>query len=400
MSELMSALDGLAADDLASLSDREKLDRTAFLLAAQNRIGAELARCVRSAEVTRSAEDDGAKTMQSWLRGHCRLSPGEAHRVVYRGRALEQLPAVAAGFADGTITAEQVTVAARIARPEHVTAAAAQNIDLASIDAVLAEVARTREYADLGIVVERYLALLDPDGPKPDPTEKRAFWMTRHSDGSRTFGGELDAFGGDKLETALESIVQANRPEGDRRSRSQQQSDALVQLADLALGFEQLPVHRGSKPHAVMTIPAADLFDPAVTHGLGRLGYGSWLSAEQARHASCDADLTPIILDEHGVPLAMGRTRRLFPPHIRRALVLRDEHCIFAGCFAPHYWCDAHHVQHWIDGGDTDLDNSALLCERHHTKVHHGFTIERDPHGRWHTYRPDSTEILLQPLLV
>jgi hypothetical protein len=400
VSELMSALDGLAAEDLTSLTDREKLDRAAFLVAVSNRIGAELARSVRSAEVTQSAEDDGMKTMQSWLRGHCRLSPGEAHRVVHRGRALDQLPAVAAGFAAGAITAEQVTVAARIARPEHVSAAVAQDIDLAFIDGALAEVAMTRQHTDLGTVVEHYLACLDPDGPEPDPTEKRSFWITRHSDGSRTFGGELDAVGGEKLETALESLVQANRPEGDQRARPQQLGDAVVQLADLALGFEQLPVHRGSKPHLLVTIPGSDLFDPAVVHGLGRLGYGSWLSAEQARHASCDADVTPVIVDEHGVPLRMGRTKRLFPPHIRRALVLRDEHCIFAGCYAPHYWCDGHHVEHWIDGGETDLDNSALLCERHHTKVHHGFTIQRDPQGRWHTYRPDGTEILIHPLLV
>jgi hypothetical protein len=26
--------------------------------------------------------------------------------------------------------------------------------------------------------------------------------------------------------------------------------------------------------------------------------------------------------------------------------------------------------RHWIDGGASDLDNAALLCERHHTIVH------------------------------
>ena len=72
----------------------------------------------------------------------------------------------------------------------------------------------------------------------------------------------------------------------------------------------------------------------------------------------------------------------------------------FAGCHAPTWWCDAHHLLHWIDGGDTSESNGALLCERHHTKVHHGFTIERQPDGRWHTYRPDGTEILMpEPLL-
>ena len=43
----------------------------------------------------------------------------------------------------------------------------------------------------------------------------------------------------------------------------------------------------------------------------------------------------------------------------------------------------------------TSLENSALLCERHHTQAHHGFTVERDAAARWHAYRPDGTEILV-----
>ncbi|MCF6735346.1 endonuclease, partial [Blastococcus sp. KM273129] len=38
-----------------------------------------------------------------------------------------------------------------------------------------------------------------------------------------------------------------------------------------------------------------------------------------------------------------------------------------------------------------------LLCERHHTKVHHGFRVERRPDGRWRTWRPDGTELLVLP---
>ena len=53
----------------------------------------------------------------------------------------------------------------------------------------------------------------------------------------------------------------------------------------------------------------------------------------------------------------------------------------------------------WIHGGETSLENSALLCERHHTKVHHGFRVERQPDGRWRTRRPDGTEIRTGPHL-
>jgi hypothetical protein len=107
------------------------------------------------------------------------------------------------------------------------------------------------------------------------------------------------------------------------------------------------------------------------------------------------------VVDEHGMPLNMGRTKRVVPPHLRKAVELRDQACVFAGCGAPTYWCDVHHLVHWIAGRETSLENSALLCERHHTKVHHGFRVERHPGGRWRTYRPDDTEILIgTPLLV
>ena len=158
-----------------------------MLVAARNRLDAELARSVAAADVTGAPEQhDGIKTMQSWLRGHCRLSGAEADRVVQRGRALEQLPAVAAGFADGLITAEQVTVAAQVTRPDHITAAATQQVDLPQIDGALAQVAMTRPHADLGKVVAHYLACLAPDGPEPDPTEGRRLSIATWSDGTVT----------------------------------------------------------------------------------------------------------------------------------------------------------------------------------------------------------------------
>ena len=106
-----------------------------------------------------------------------------------------------------------------------------------------------------------------------------------------------------------------------------------------------------------------------------------------------------MVLGPDGLPLDVGRSKRVVPPHLRRAVELRDRHCVFAGCRAPTSWCDVHHLLEWINGGQTSLDNSALLCERHHTKAHHGFRIDRQPDGRWRTYRPDGTEILIHPPL-
>jgi hypothetical protein len=171
MGELSSALDALAAEDLHSLFAPALLDRTRMLLTIRNRVEAELARTVREAEVMQAAEHDGLKTMGSWLQGHGHLSATAASRLVATGRALAKLPAVATAFAEGAITAEGVTAIAPVTTPDRLASADAQDIDLAAVDTLLAEVALARPHAELRQVVHHYLACLDPDGPEPDPTE-------------------------------------------------------------------------------------------------------------------------------------------------------------------------------------------------------------------------------------
>ncbi|HET6392894.1 MAG TPA: DUF222 domain-containing protein [Blastococcus sp.] len=400
MGELQSALDALAVEDVGGLSPRQQLDGIREMLAARNRLDALVARWVRSAEVAQAPEDDGQKSMQSWLRGHGRLSPAVAGQVVRNGRALAQLPGLEAAFAAGAVTAEQVALIAPVVQPKRVAAALAKGIDLAEVDRILTAVAVEHQVDKVARAVQHYLSRLDPDGPEPDPTDERALTISTLSDGTVLVRGQLDAVGGEKFKAAIESVVQADRPKGDMRTRAQQQADGLVQLADNQLASGDLPVLRTEKPHVVVTIPAADLFDPATGPAAATTGFGSLVSAAKARMLACDASITPVTIDEHGMPLNLGRKRRVVPPHLRKAVELRDEACVFGGCGAPKYWCDVHHLQHWIFGGETSLENSALLCERHHTKVHHGFRVEREPDGRWRTFRPDDTEIVIgTPLL-
>jgi hypothetical protein len=382
------------------VSKAELLARTAELIAERNRVDAELAGIVREAELAQAPEHDGLRSMPSWLKGHGRLSGRAAKGVVRTGRVLEQLPAVAAGCAAGVISAEQVAVIAPVVAPEALELAAAQGVDVAGVDAALAEVASTQSYDVLRRAVRHYLARLDPDGPEPDPTEARSLRIVQHDDGSISVRGDLDAVGGERFQAALESILQATRPKGDPRTRAQMLADALVQLCDNQLASGDLPVLRRSKPQVVVTIGLADLLDPATGPAAATLGFGGVLSAARARWIACDATVTRIVLGPDGQPLDLGRSQRLVPEPLRKAVVERDEACVFTGCQAPHHWCDVHHLLEWALGGETSLENSGLLCERHHTQVHHGFRVERDTGGRWHTYRPDGTEILIhEPLL-
>jgi len=51
------------------------------------------------------------------------------------------------------------------------------------------------------------------------------------------------------------------------------------------------------------------------------------------------------------------RAARIVSGDLFRALVVRDRRCIVRGCRRRPSQCAGHHVEHWADGGCTDLDN-------------------------------------------
>ena len=57
--------------------------------------------------------------------------------------------------------------------------------------------------------------------------------------------------------------------------------------------------------------------------------------------------------------------------------MVRDGGCAFPGCLHTRF-LHAHHIKHWLHGGETRLDNLVLLCSFHHHLVHEGgWTISR-----------------------
>jgi hypothetical protein len=39
---------------------------------------------------------------------------------------------------------------------------------------------------------------------------------------------------------------------------------------------------------------------------------------------------------------------------------------------------------HWVDGGETSVDNTLMLCSRHHRLLHEdGYRLRRDFDGGW-----------------
>ena len=96
------------------------------------------------------------------------------------------------------------------------------------------------------------------------------------------------------------------------------------------------------------------------------------------------------------LPLDVGHSAEI-PAAIRRAVILRDQHCRWAGgCDQPASACEVHHVTHLADGGKTSVDGCALYCfYHHHVAIHQqGWTVTLHPDGTTTARSPDGTKIL------
>ena len=113
---------------------------------------------------------------------------------------------------------------------------------------------------------------------------------------------------------------------------------------------------------------------------------------------TCDAVVQPVLTDAKGEVLDVGRRHRVVPPRLRRALGLRDgEVCQFPGCGARAF-LEAHHLEPWLEGGETKIDNLALICRRHHRFLHQAkFSVELTSEGL--VFRNPSGKALALPEL-
>jgi hypothetical protein len=403
VSELRSLLDQFAALDLTGfdpgeLADAELLDGLPILQNTLNALTALQTRFTGTVDRRDATRVDGMVSTKTWLTGHCRVAGRDAAIQLRNAHRLPALPQLAAAYAAGEVTPAHVEVITAAVTPARIAVAEKNGIDLATTDAILTDAARKLGPEDTARAVRRWIAGIDPDGSLDEAAGRPRILRMAVSAGGRIYlSGHLDGVGGEYLHTALEAIMNGDRPVGDVRTHGQRMGDALVELARRALRAGDLPQVRGAAAQIRVVI---DWFALCAARGApgvagGELPFAGPICAETARRLACDAGVIAMFTDPAGLPLDVLRAHRTATAAIRQAIELRDGHCVFVGCTAPASWCEIHHVQHWAHGGPTSCDNGALLCERHHTAVHEGgFTIARDPGtATWHTYRPTGSEI-------
>ena len=95
------------------------------------------------------------------------------------------------------------------------------------------------------------------------------------------------------------------------------------------------------------------------------------------------------------LPLDIGYSDSI-PAHIRRAVLLRDKRCAWPRCGRPAVYCDVHHLRHKQDGGETSVENCALVCQFHHDVCIHrnGWQLTLHPDGTTEARSPDGRQVL------
>jgi Domain of unknown function (DUF222) len=382
-------VEALSGDDLRAWSAGARSERLLGLLRTAERLQAEIVRTVAVWDGQADWAADGALSARAWLAARAPVTGYGASRLVGMARLCRRFPRTAEALASGDVSCAHVEVVAPMVRRREEQYAANEETLLESagrfsVDDFARVALKWREFADDELAREDAAAVYD----------HRFFLVSRGVRGAGILAGELDPEATESLLEALDLIAPPDPdglPEG-RRSLAQRRADGLVDLARAYLAAQQ----QAGRPDVGVqvsvdhdTLNGHSLEDRAldsVRCALARFGI---IPAETARRLACDCHIGRVILDAHGEVLDLGRSQRVPNRALRRALEIRDQGCVWPGCDRPARWCDAHHLTWWQHGGATSLDNTCLLCRRHHIHVHElAWTLQRDEHGTYHVAPP------------
>ncbi len=349
--------------------------------------------------------DDGYRNTAQFLRARLRISISEARRrlalaaevLPQPGIAGQPLPARRQMLADAIGSAQipsrsATIISTALDKVRHLT-------DAETVTRMEHALTRTATESDpdfLTKTAQRWTDRIDQDGTEPSEEalhQLQGTFLRRR----RRYGlHHLEIFATTEQYETLTTVMntatnprhttQPTSPDLDRRSRAQKLLDGLVGACNLAMTTGKLPTNGGLRPQLTVTISHQDLFDQ-LTHtptnpdtktttgtgtgtGTGTATFTGPIHPNTIRKIACDADILPVLLGTDSRILDIGRTTRIFPPHIRKAITARDGGCAFPDCTMPALWCETHHTTYWSHGGTTGTDNGTLLCSHHHHLIH------------------------------
>ena len=347
--------------------------------------------------------DAVTRSCAHWLNWKCGIDLGAAREKLRVAHALANLPGIAAAMALGELSYSKVRALTRIA-----TTATEESLLMIALHGTARQVERlvrgfrrAQEAAELSREARQQASrsvqwLFDDDGSlvlrARLPAETGALFIQAMAAAMPAFLGYSNENGSRNVsaETSADSSSDPSDNEA-RPSLAMRRADALCKIAESFLAHGPAALAGGDRQQIVVHVDATTLAQREA--GRCEIESGPSIAAETARRLACDASVVTIVEDENGTPLDVGRKTRSVPPALRRALRSRDRGCRFPGCNHTHY-VDAHHIEHWADGGGTSLTNLVMLCRFHHRKLHEGgFSIQTLDDGALRFLRPDGRTV-------
>jgi len=331
--------------------------------------------------------NNGFLSCAHWLYWRTSIDLGAAREKVRVARALPALPVVSAHMRQGQLSYAKVRALTRVATPQNEQSL----VDLA--------LAGTAAHVERFVRAWRRVDHVEAARRTESRHLNRQLSMWVDDDGMVVIRGRLTPEVGAVVQRALEAAADQlfrrghAAPTGhavaEAITPAQRRADALGLLAETALSAELDSGSAGDRYQVVVHVDAVAADAGTTFAGTLELNDGAaYVSAETSRRLACDASRVVMHHADDGRTVDVGRKSRTIPPSIRRALAARDATCQFPGCTARR--CDAHHVEHWADGGATSLDNLLRLCRRHHRAVHEGgFQVVSTAEGEWTFHLPD-----------
>ncbi len=357
-------------------------------------------------------EGFGMLSCAHWLNWRCGISLGAAREKIRVAHALSALPQISAAFEQGVLSYSKVRAMTRVATPEN--QAELMNIALHGTAAHMEKLVRGYRRECDGQSLERAQVqhqarglhyYHDDDGslvisarftPEQGAVVLNAIQASLDAFDADTDAGDededshqtrhLQQTGHLKISAETSEVI----PEPEATS-GQRRADALVRLAEATLASESIPSAAAERYQVVVHLVSEDgprHFQGPHQHSGCFLDDGPAIAGQTARRLACDAGVITLSEDSDGNPLHVGRKTRSISPALRRALRYRDGGCRFPGCTHTRF-VDAHHIEHWADGGNTDIENLLLLCGHHHRLVHEGgFGLEIGAGAKLNFTRP------------
>ncbi len=371
-----SAIAAFAARPAYAMSNNElrcslgRLQQIATLVAGAS------AALVHEAAGRNLPREDGAASAVAWLRDLLRIPATDANRILALGQLIDRRPTIAAAVESGALNPAQALAIGRVLHD----IPPGDPVIVDKVEATLIDHATQFEPTILARLGQRVLAHINPDladarlrdkleREQRAAHQRRGFTLSPDGLGGTRISGVLDTEAAATLAAAIEPLARPIRDDTgpDLRSAPARRADALVEVCRIALAAGGLPATGGIPPQLNVTV---DFDALARDVAVGQLDTGALLSPSATRRLACEAQILPVMLDGHSVPIDLGRSRRPFTGAARAAVVLRDRGCAFPGCDRPSRWCQIHHIQFWAHGGRTDRDNGVGLCGYHHRLIH------------------------------